>query len=192
MFEDETEMGEDLDVVGAALAKGLASLRNGPGMSRGGRPVIAPRPAWAAHLTGQGISRSSEVLDPLTFDCTNLTSAATTGQGIALPQRPFRGERIFAFAVLTDTTAPGVFTDASGFVVFSPAIYVGAVQVGASQGNLPFAMFVANSFGVRLAFPGAGQGTRIYAPYRSIVPLTATQTIACTITVTGKSVRLSQ
>jgi hypothetical protein len=177
-------VGEDEDVVGALLKRALTKGKGGLGAR-----VAMGLPRWAQHLTGQGISRPTEEMDTLPFTSTVLTLANQTGSATALPQRPFRGERIIAVATLLDTTTPGVFTDASDFVTISPAIFVGAVQVGASQGDVPLSAFKANAFGVRLAFPAAGQGTRIFIPYTSQVPLAATQSIVVQITVIGRAVR---
>lgn len=186
-YEDEVDglstVGEgEEDVIGALVKRALAlpNRRRGAGMAL---------PKWMAHLSGQGISRPAEELDTLPFTTTPLSRATPTGTAEAFPQRPFRGERIIAVATLLDDLAPGVFVNASDFVQISPAIFVGAVQVGASQGGIPLATFNANAFGVRLAFPPAGQGTRVYIPYVSVVPLSATQTIAVQITVIGKAVR---
>ncbi len=191
MFDDEVSglatVGEDdaEDVVGALIKKAIKL--NPRAMAARGAAAALPR--WAAHLTGQGVSRPAEEMDTLPFTCTPLTLATPTGNATALPQRPFRGERIIAVATLLDTAAPGVFTNASDFVTISPAIFVGAVQVGASQGTVPLSAFQANAFGVRLAFPPAGQGTRIFIPYVSQVPLSATQSIVVSITVIGRAVR---
>ena len=187
-YDDEVSglatVGEEDDVVGALMKKMLRM----PAV-RARNVVAASLPRWAAHLTGQGVSRPAEEMDTLPFTSTALTLRDPTGSATALPQRPFRGERIIAVATLLDTAAPGVFTNASDFVTISPAIFVGAVQVGASQGDVPLSAFAANAFGVRLAFPPAGQGTRIFIPYVSQVPLAATQTIAVSITVIGRAVR---
>jgi len=73
--------------------------------------------------------------------------------------------------------------------VIAPAIFVGAVQVGATQGATPFGAFVATAFGVRLSFPVAGQGSRIAIPFASVVALVAGDRIDVSGTLIGRSVR---
>jgi hypothetical protein len=82
---------------------------------------------------------------------------------VAFPQRPFRGERLVLQA--TYIPAGGGAADVLFGLVIGPAIFVGAVQVGATQGRMPGSAFGATAFGVRLSFPTAGQGTRINIPF---------------------------
>jgi hypothetical protein len=88
-----------------------------------------------------------------------IAAGGSNGNLIAQPQRPFRGERLILSA--TNVTAG---TDASGTATINPAIFVGAVQVGATQGAIPFVAFRADAMGVRLSWPAAGQGTNINLP----------------------------
>lgn len=207
MFEFDEEdvsglatMGEDgddvdMDVVGALVRKAARGLRRKPRALAG--PVVDRaraagmlKPAWMGNLTGQGISRASEELDTLPFRISNqLTLVTPTAFAEAFPQRPFRGERVIAQAILADTANPGQFQDAGGLVQINPAIFVGAVQVGASQGGTPLSTFSPVAFGVRLSLPAAGQGTRFYIPFQSIVPLSATQSITVTLSIIGRAVR---
>lgn len=128
--------------------------------------AIAPR--WLKTTTAQGVSTPEEELDYLPLDKVDVTAPGGGGtidvedRLIANPQRPFRGERVVLTAFLI--AAGGGVTDALFSVLIQPAIYVGATQVGATQGSLPAAAFGATAFGVRLSFPSAGQGTRIYIP----------------------------
>jgi hypothetical protein len=101
----------------------------------------------------------------------------------ALPQRPFRGERLILNA--TNITAG---TDASGTATINPAIFVGAQQVGANQGATPFAAFRADAFGVRLSWPPAGQGTQINIPCVLTTPAPAGG-VALSGTVFGRAMR---
>jgi hypothetical protein len=198
-FDDSEVMGElstvgddDFeDVVGALMrrARGGLGPKSRAAVARKHAMQRQRRPDWMGNLTGQGISRAAEELDSLPFNCSFMTLIRPQGVGEAFPQRPFRGERLLASAILSDTAAPGVFTDASNFVVISPAIFVGAVQVGASQGDTPISAFGATAFGVRLSMPAAGQGTRIFIPYNVVVPLTATQSVNVTLTIIGRAVR---
>jgi hypothetical protein len=82
----------------------------------------------------------------------------------ALPQRPFRGERLILTAIRI--SGAGVAVDELFRIIIQPAIYVGAVQVGATQGRMPGIAFGPGAFGVRLSFPVAGQGTRIWVPFQ--------------------------
>lgn len=115
-----------------------------------------PTPRWMRATTSQGVSRPEEEMDFLPFDPVTIEVGDTTGVLIARPQRPFRGERL----IMTASSGTDG-SDLAQAVVIDPAIYVGAVQVGASQGATPIAAFGAQAFGVRLSVPAAGQGTEI-------------------------------
>lgn len=168
------------DVVGS-LVRAASSA---PSYARGGR---ARGPLWLKSASKAGVSHASEELDYLPFVTTTLSSSAGSGNGTAFPQRPFRGERpIFAAAYIT---AGGVVTNVSDFVVITPAMYVGAVQVGASQGDAPLSAWTAQAFGVRLSFPSAGQGTRVFIPYAAIIPIAPGDRIVVTMTIMGRAVR---
>ena len=128
-----------------------------------GRAAIARRkakgvrvatPRWMNATTSQGVSRPQEELDFMPFTAVSIAAGALTGILIANPQRPMRPERL-----IMDAISNGVSAVAN--VVIDPAIYVGAVQVGATQGSTPIAAFGATAFGVRLSMPSAGQGTDI-------------------------------
>lgn len=152
---DGDEM-EGLSTVGRARrrAKAMRAARGG------GRAAIAvPTPKWMNATTSQGVSRPQEDLDFLSFAPLTVAAGATTGTLTSQPQRPFRGERLILTA--TNITAG---TDASHTATINPAIFVGAVQVGATQGATPFQAFRADAFGVRLSWPAAGQGTTINVP----------------------------
>lgn len=127
-------------------------------------PIRVPTPRWMNAATSQGVSRPQEEMDFLPFDTVVLADNKTSGVLIAEPQRPFRGERLILNAV--DLSGG---TDVSYLAVIDPAIYVGAVQVGASQGGTPFTAFAANAFGVRLSLPTAGQGTKIKIYFKLLV-----------------------
>lgn len=176
----------DLDVVGDD-DEGFTVLGAGPGRTalarRGNGAVRVPTPKWMNAATSQGVSRPQEEMDYLPFDPLTIAAAGTTGVLLARPQRPFRGERPILSA--TNITAG---TDASLTATVNPAIYVGAVQVGAAQGALPFRVFQADAFGVRLSFPAAGQGTdfKIFTVLTTAAP---TGGVICTATIIGRSMR---
>lgn len=140
---------------------GARRRRRGPRGARGGGggPITVPTPRWMNATTSQGVSRPQEDLDFLSFTPLVIAAGATTGTLTSQPQRPFRGERLILTA--TNVTAG---TDASGTATINPAIFVGAVQVGATQGATPFQAFRADAFGVRLSWPSAGQGTVVNIP----------------------------
>ena len=149
---------DHLAVIGA-----LSSIIKAPVLQRA--PMTAP--AWMQNATPQGVSTPAEELDFLPLEGVDFTNSGGAAADLesklqALPQRPFRGERIIMSATLIG--AGGGVGDALFRVIITPAIYVGAVQVGATQGSMPAAAFGATAFGVRLSFPVAGQGTRIYLP----------------------------
>lgn len=175
--------GDDLDIIGAANPRAI-KLRNAAAMR--GRGIV--RPDWAVTLSEQGVSRPSEDMDPLPFVVTQIvTGGPTDSFAEAFPQRPFRGERLIASAFLT--TAAGTI-DAGGLVLITPAIFVGATQVGASQGETALSVYAATAFGVRLSFPPAGQGTRLYIPFSYRGPaLGANDTLLVAMTVVGRAVR---
>jgi hypothetical protein len=137
---------------------GLSTIGRGRRRPQRG-PISVPTPKWMNATTSQGVSRPQEDLDFLSFTPLTIAAGATTGTLTSQPQRPFRGERLILTA--TNITAG---TDASGTATINPAIFVGAVQVGATQGATPFQAFRADAFGVRLSWPAAGQGTTINIP----------------------------
>jgi hypothetical protein len=149
----------------------IGSLEVGRRARRGGK-VKVPTPKWMNAATSQGVSRPQEEMDFLPFDAFTLIGNGEgappggpllNGALIAYPQRPFRGERLVMTAV--DDTGANVAAN----VVIDPAIYVGAVQVGASQGSTPITAFGPDAFGVRLSVPASGQGTQIKIFVRSLV-----------------------
>lgn len=154
-------VGDDLsgDMEGDDMS-GMSTVGRARRRAAAGRGQIAvPTPGWMNATTSQGVSRPQEDLDFLSFAPLTIAAGATTGTLTSQPQRPFRGERLILTA--TNITAG---TDASGTATINPAIFVGAVQVGATQGATPFQAFRADAFGVRLSWPAAGQGTTINIP----------------------------
>jgi hypothetical protein len=157
-------VGDDLsgdDMEGDDM-EGISTVGRGRRVRRGHGPraaIAVPTPQWMNATTSQGVSRPQEDLDFLSFTPLTIAAGATTGTLTSQPQRPFRGERLILTA--TNITAG---TDASGTATINPAIFVGAVQVGATQGATPFQAFRADAFGVRLSWPAAGQGTTINVP----------------------------
>lgn len=193
---DDDEVGAILNRIAttAAPAKkvvNLSALRGKllPQAAQQALPVA--RPGWMGPQgIPQGIALPQEELDTLPFNTITLTNASPTGYLEAYPQRPFRGERLVMFATLVPAGG-GTPADAGHFTVIDPAIFVGAVQVGASQGRTPLSVFAATAFGVRLSFPHSGQGTRIYIPITSLAPIAVGDSITVGGTVIGRSVRLS-
>jgi hypothetical protein len=157
-------MGDDMDgddMEGDDM-EGMSTVgrrRRAQARARGRGQVVVPTPKWMNSTTSQGVSRPEENLDFMSFTPLTIAAGASTGTLSALPQRPFRGERLILAA--TNITAG---TDASGTATINPAIFVGAVQVGANQGATPFQAFRADAFGVRLSWPPAGQGTQVNIP----------------------------
>jgi hypothetical protein len=182
-MQDFDVVGEEDMVLGAPLGMRGRGVAPGAMMAR----MAVRQPGWM-HQIPQGISTPSEEMDYLPFDSFQLTDVITSGQLVAFPQRPFRGERLVASAV---ALIGGVLQDGKNFVQISPAIFVGAVQVGATQGAVPLSAFVPDAFGVRLSFPRAGQGTRIAIPISVVagVPLAPGDLITVNITVIGRAVR---
>jgi len=126
-------------------------------------------PNWMQNSHAQGISTPAEELDYLPLDGVdhlNSTGGAedVEDQLVALPQRPFRGERLVLQCILF--AVGGAAIDALFRLIITPAMYIGAVQVGATQGQMPASAFGPGAFGVRLSLPAAGQGTRVYLPFR--------------------------
>lgn len=168
-----------LDVVGDEDVEGSMVL----GAPRG---IRVPTPRWMRGATSQGVSRPHEELDYLPFQSFTLTDTVTSGSLLAQPQRPMRGERLIMSAFGTVGAVTGSFADA---VVIDPAIYVGAVQIGASQGQAPVSVFAATAFGVRLSMPAAGQGTTIRIYVRPVITLAMGDLIVVTATLIGRAVR---
>lgn len=177
--------GEDIDGLDVVGARGRRLLH-----------ALAPRkpmrmPSALRGASPQGISTPKEELDFLPFTITTAIPAGVLAAGFAttleaFPQRPFRGERLIMSAQRTNA---GVTVDVSASVVISPAMFVGAVQVGASQGDVPLAAFAATAFGVRLAWPVAGQGTRVLIPIITRFAQVAGDTTVVTATAIGRAVR---
>jgi hypothetical protein len=189
-MSDDFEVIGDGDEVGAILSRAagrpapMAAVRAQP------RPVLpVARPQWL-HPAGvpQGVTMPNEELDYLPFEQVQFDfGGGQQKQLIALPQRPFRGERIVLAAFLQ--VAAGTVSDASNGVVINPAIFVGATQIGSTQGATPISVFGATAFGVRLSFPSAGQGTRIVIPLSNQITLAAGDKVVVTGTVIGRAVR---
>jgi hypothetical protein len=144
------------------------------------RKTVVPTPRWMRATTSQGVSRPQEELDYLPFVPASIAIGALIGVLEASPQRPFRPER-----VVMDAASAGV--SAVSNVVLDPAIFVGAVQVGAAQGSAPIAVFSANAFGVRLSMPACGQGTNIRIPVRLLAAAAAITTV--TAVLIGRAMR---
>ncbi len=178
--------GDDLAVIGAAALKGQLGTLNL-------RPMPVQVPDWMQNAHPQGISTPNEELDylPLTMsDTTNGGAGAidVTDRMTALPQRPFRGERVVLSAIKIGAAPGGGVTDALFALLITPAIVVGATQVGAAQGSMPGSAFSAMAFGVRLSFPVSGQGTQIVVPF--FWPnLAAGERLIVTGGIFGRSVR---
>jgi hypothetical protein len=151
--------------------------------ARGRAAVTVPTPAWMNATTSQGVSRPQENLDFMSFTPLVIAAGGTTGNLIAQPQRPFRGERL----ILTANNVTGG-ADVSGTATINPAIFVGAVQVGSNQGATPFQAFRADAFGVRLSWPAAGQGTTVTIPV-VLTTVAAAGGVALSGTVFGRAMR---
>lgn len=185
-------MGDDMmgdDMSGDDYMSGLQTI--GRGRRRRGRgapgapgaPITVPTPRWMNATTSQGVSRPQEDLDFLSFSPLVIAATFANGTLTAQPQRPFRGERLVLTAV--NVTAG---TDASATATINPAIFVGAVQVGAAQGATPFLAFAATAFGIRLSWPSAGQGTVINIPV-VLTTVAPAGGVACSGTVFGRAMR---
>lgn len=173
-----------LDVVGEEMdGEGPIVLGRHTGGHRGHGKTVVATPPWMNATTSQGVSRPQEEMDFLPFDPLVIPEAATSGVLIARPQRPIRGERLILAA--TNVTAG---TDASLTATINPAIYVGAVQVGAAQGGTPFGAFAATAFGVRLSMPAAGQGTEIKI-FVALTTAAPSGGVACSGTIIGRAMR---
>lgn len=155
---------DHLAVIGAAAAPRT--------LMRPGIQLRHPTPAWLANAHTQGVSTPQEELDFLPLSAVDFTNQTLVLQDHddqleALPQRPFRGERLILQAVYIASVG-GTARDGLFQMFITPALYIGAVQVGATQGQMPASAFGPNAFGVRLSMPTAGQGTRIYLPFRFV------------------------
>lgn len=174
-MEGEDVMG--MSTVGRARRRALARHAAAAGKT------VVPTPKWMNATTSQGVSRPQEDLDFLSFAPLTIAAGGTTGTLTSQPQRPFRGERLILTA--TNITAG---TDASGTATINPAIFVGAVQVGATQGATPYQAFRADAFGVRLSWPAAGQGTTINIP-TVLTTVAPTGGVSLAGTVFGRAMR---
>ncbi len=177
-YADGDDMSGMSTIGRARRARAHAAARGG-----GKSAIAVPTPAWMNATTSQGVSRPQEDLDFLSFTPLTILAGATTGTLTSQPQRPFRGERLILTAV--NITAG---TDASFTATINPAIFVGAVQVGATQGATPFQAFRADAFGVRLSWPAAGQGTTINIPV-VLTTVAPAGGVALSGTVFGRAMR---
>jgi hypothetical protein len=177
--------GEDLegdDMEGfSTVGRGRRRRGRGSAMARGRTVVATPR--WMNATTSQGVSRPQEDLDFMSFTPLTIAAGAANGTLTSQPQRPFRGERL----ILTANNVTGG-ADVSGTATINPAIFVGAVQVGSTQGGTPFQAFRADAFGVRLSWPAAGQGTVINIPI-VLTTVAAAGGVAIAGTVFGRAMR---
>ena len=176
--------GDHLAVIGQLVNKAALSL------ATAGKTAV-PMPSWLENAHTQGVSTPNEELDFLPLSQVNFTNGGAgaidhTDELQSNPQRPFRGERLILQCVYI--TAAGVTRDALFQMTINPALYVGAIQVGATQGNMPASAFGPNSFGVRLSMPTAGQGTRIYLPF-TVVGIGAGDRIQVSGGIFGRAVR---
>jgi hypothetical protein len=189
-------VGEDGFSVVGAPAINLGSFLGAPGAPRlAATPANLAAAVAAAHATPawmkpgvpSGVSTPEEEMDFLPFDeeLNNGVFDATHTElrFISLPQRPFRGERLIISAFSSTVSDP------LSNIVIDPAVYVGAVQIGSTQGRASATAFAPTAFGVRLSFPRAGQGTRIFIPLATLVTLTGTDKIAVSVQVIGRAVR---
>jgi hypothetical protein len=187
---DEDIEGDDEDISGEEYVVGRGrSMRHA--LARRASHIKLRLPNSLRGVTTQGVSRPKEELDFLPFRLVTAIPTGVLAAGFstsleAFPQRPFRGERLIITAALTNA---GVTTNVDHVVVISPAMFVGAVQVGASQGDVPLAAFAATAFGVRLAIPPAGQGTRILIPIILRFAQVAGDSTTVTATMIGRAVR---
>ncbi|HKW09193.1 MAG TPA: hypothetical protein VJO33_02370 [Gemmatimonadaceae bacterium] len=174
-------VGDDLDGEDMEGLSTVGRARRARAAARGGTAV--PTPRWMNATTSQGVSRPQEDLDFLSFTPLVIAAGASNGTLTCQPQRPFRGERL----ILTATNVTGG-TDVSGTATINPAIFVGAVQVGSTQGATPFVAFRPDAMGVRLSWPAAGQGTVINIPV-VLTTVAAAGGVACAGTVFGRTMR---
>lgn len=188
-------VGDYLDVMGTD-DEGVYTVGAPPRGMMAARPAgarIARLPSPLANASPQGVSLPKEELDFLPFNAVTLSGetsggdpAVLSGELYTFPQRPFRGERLVINAVYTD--GQGASSDGLFRIAINPAIFVGAVQVGATQGKTPASVFAATAFGVRLSMPVAGQGTRI--SFNVETPQLATDsTLYVSATLIGRAVR---
>jgi hypothetical protein len=150
---------------------------------QGGGAQVVATPRWMNATTSQGVSRPQEDLDFLSFTPLTIAAGGANGTLTSQPQRPFRGERL----ILTASNITGG-ADVSGTATINPAIFVGAVQVGSTQGATPFQAFRPDAFGVRLSWPAAGQGTTINIPV-VLTTVAAAGGVAINGTVFGRAMR---
>lgn len=175
--------GDDYEHMSGFSTVGRGRRRRGGGAPPAAQQVQVATPRWMNATTSQGVSRPQEDLDFLSFTPLTIAAGAANGTLTSQPQRPFRGERLILTAVNITGGA-----DVSGTATINPAIFVGAVQVGSTQGATPFQAFRADAFGVRLSWPAAGQGTTINIPV-VLTTVAAAGGVAIAGTVFGRAMR---
>ncbi|MFZ4751096.1 MAG: hypothetical protein ACOYMM_11410 [Phycisphaerales bacterium] len=184
--------GEDLlgDFLGAARRRGR-QRRGGirRRMSRGpvrlGRPLSSP-PGWREAQAAPGVMVPTEQLLPLGFQPDGgsfsfISGGPTTIIFRALPQKPFRGERlVIDIARSAGAAANSVNVD---------QISVGTDLQIVSAAPFPAATFAPTAFGVRLSLTAAQPGIQIVVSTTLIGPaLPLGETVTVVPVVLGRAI----
>lgn len=168
-FRDDVVVGDDVlgwygnahDVVGAEEAAQAAQVLVRAAAQRAYRPgqgqnmvPFPPRPEWRDQLAN-GVPKPGSRMYPLALapDAGGgvFTPALLAINYIGRPQKPFRGERLVAI----------VTRSAAAVAIPLIEMFVGTDLVQATAGGVPAETFGPNSFGVRMAWPGAAPGIEV-------------------------------
>lgn len=154
-------------------------LRQGGPM---GTPLQGP-PPWRGPQLAPGVMAPFEGLVPLQLapDLNSgvLTSAIPTITFSAQPQKPFRGQRMFA-----------VVNRSAGAAAVQPriqgGIFVGTDLQAASFGDTPLEIYQPTSFGAEMVLTPAGPGISIRVPVTSVPAVPVGESVAISIVILGR------
>lgn len=182
MGEDGDELslvgeGDDGEELGIRLARATLPAK--------GRMLRLPqRPGWRAQVApGVGVPREAMQPLPLTPAANNgtFTSAISSINYSARPQRPFRGERLFASVARQGPSAQGI-------LLVLGAVIVGTTVQQVEVGDLPLDMFAPTSFGSRMSLDQAQPGVLITAPVSLRGTLVSPDEIGVALTLLGRTI----
>lgn len=147
-----------------------------------GTPLQGP-PPWRGPQLAPGVMAPFEGLVPLQLqpdvNAGLMTSAFPLITFSASPQKPFRGQRMFA-----------VVNRSAGAAAVQPriqgGIFVGTDLQAASFGDTPLEIYQPTSFGAEMVLTPAGPGISIRVPVTSVPAVPVGESVAISIVILGR------
>jgi len=172
----------------------LARMR-APALLRPAAPAYAPpvpqfpmapgfqMPGWRARQLAPGVQTPGEnlfelTLNPLANDGI-LDPANSNIRFLAIPQKPFRGERLI-ITVNRSTGAGGVRVTRGPLIIGTEPQAANISQAGSAD------IYAPGAFGVRLAMSPAGAGIEVQMDLQANPAVPVGETVACSITILGR------